>query len=94
MNIGKLRKRYPDGFDAEHSQQPKGGRYLMLYVLQLVTNLLLGGLVLMPFVGGIGFAWIDHWYNKKSEFLLKQAMALTKVMKTVVEQTKNEDTKG
>lgn len=60
---------------------------VILWALKLVT----GALILMPFVGGIGCAWIDHWYKAKAEYAAKCAMAQAEALKAMAEKVKNED---
>lgn len=56
-------------------------------VIVWALKLIIGALILMPFVGGIGCAWIDHWYKAKTEYAAKCAEAL----KAMAEKARNED---
>ncbi len=59
-------------------------------VLLWALKLILGALILMPFVGGIGCAWINHWFNAKAEYEATRAMAQAEALKSMVEKTKKE----
>ncbi len=61
------------------------GDNVLLWALKLV----LGALLLMPFVGMTGCAWINYWYKAKTEFTAKQAKAQAEALKAMAERMKD-----
>ena len=66
----------------------------MMDVLIFALKLLAGTLIVTPFVGAIGCAWINHWFKTKqqsqNEEAKKAVEEFVSATKKLVEKAKNE----
>lgn len=62
----------------------------MNVILPWALKLVLGALLLTPFIGGIGLTWIDRWWTRRLEFERKCTLSRANALVSMADRMKND----